>query len=234
MISSLHVDLEKNLGVFGATIKASTLPPSPLTVHRNIEGFSQIDGILVTLWMNKSNEPVKINHVESLPFYIRPFLGRLKFIVNDEESIAEIPGSTVIFSPSAYRETSFQLDLEFSLAAGQTIRMELPFEKDFLRYTDFPFDPNRGFDLPGAMVKYRHGGHSHRIFTTKLLLTMPIPDFTMPYNTITITSTLIVLLYGTFFNTTFRRFYTGPRRLTRLKERLAASFARFRLPFRQG
>ena len=45
-----------------------------------------------------------------------------------------------------------------------------------------------------------------RIFTSNLLLTLPTPDFSMPYNVITLTSTILALFFGSVFNFLTKRF----------------------------
>lgn len=42
--------------------------------------------------------------------------------------------------------------------------------------------------------------------TTSLLLSLPTPDFSMPYNVIILSSTVIALAFGSVFNLLVRRF----------------------------
>jgi phosphatidylinositol glycan class T len=44
------------------------------------------------------------------------------------------------------------------------------------------------------------------IRTTSLLLSLPTPDFSMPYNVIILTSTVMALAFGSIFNILVRRF----------------------------
>jgi len=44
------------------------------------------------------------------------------------------------------------------------------------------------------------------IRTTSLLLPLPTPDFSMPYNVIILTSTVMALAFGNIFNLLVRRF----------------------------
>jgi hypothetical protein len=44
------------------------------------------------------------------------------------------------------------------------------------------------------------------IRTTPLLLSLPTPDFSMPYNVIILTSTVMALAFGSVFNLLVRRF----------------------------
>lgn len=44
-----------------------------------------------------------------------------------------------------------------------------------------------------------------RLYTSKLLTDLPTPDFSMPYNVIIMTSTLIALFFGSVVNLEARR-----------------------------
>ena len=77
----------------------------------------------------------------------------------------------------------------------------LDFDKAFLRYTEYPSDANRGFDVPPAVVFYKDNlGVLRRVYTTSTLISLPTPDFSMPYNVIILTSTVIAMFYGSIFN----------------------------------
>jgi len=81
-----------------------------------------------------------------------------------------------------------------------------------LRYTEYPPDANRGFDAGPAIIKILPSSHSETtsgttyIRTTSLLLYLPTPDFSMPYNVIILTSAVMALGFGSVFNLLVRRF----------------------------
>jgi hypothetical protein len=52
------------------------------------------------------------------------------------------------------------------------------------------------------------------IYTNPQLLTMPLPDFTMPYNVVTLTCTLLAFFFGCIFNLFTRKFYYGKQKKT--------------------
>lgn len=67
--------------------------------------------------------------------------------------------------------------------------------------------------------------------TTSLLLSLPTPDFSMPYNVIILTSTVMALAFGSIFNLLVRRFVgthekEGLDLAGRVKARVAAVAAR--------
>ena len=55
------------------------------------------------------------------------------------------------------------------------------------------------------------GFQPFRLHTIPLLVPMPTPDFSMPYNVITLTCTIIALFFGSIFNNTIRSFHPVTR-----------------------
>ena len=88
--------------------------------------------------------------------------------------------------------------------------MTLEVTKAFLRYTEHPPDAQRGWDLPPAVfVPMKEDGGSdgvERIYTPILLVDLATPDFSMPYNVIIMSSTLITFIFGSVFNLLTRKF----------------------------
>ncbi|THG96087.1 hypothetical protein EW026_g5684 [Hermanssonia centrifuga] len=99
--------------------------------------------------------------------------------------------------------------------------------KPFLRYTEHPPDAQRGWNLPPAVVVplawdenfANHSSvsngttgltpqrlHHARIYTPILLVDLATPDFSMPYNVIIMSCTLIALIFGSVFNLLTRKF----------------------------
>lgn len=83
--------------------------------------------------------------------------------------------------------------------------------KAFLRYTEHPPDAQRGWDLPPAVfVPIKTNGNERegmgRIYTPILLVDLATPDFSMPYNVIIMSSTLITFIFGSIFNLLTRKF----------------------------
>jgi len=85
--------------------------------------------------------------------------------------------------------------------------------KAFLRYTEHPPDAQRGWDLPPAIfspVELIQNGTQFaisdgRIYTTTLLVDLATPDFSMPYNVIIFTCSLIAFIFGIVFNLLTRK-----------------------------
>lgn len=72
-----------------------------------------------------------------------------------------------------------------------------------------------------------------RLHTETLLLTLPTPDFSMPYNVICLACTVLAIAFGSMHNLTTRRFviYDPAKRrglLTKLREQFTNVVARLR------
>ena len=99
--------------------------------------------------------------------------------------------------------------------------------KPFLRYTEHQPDAQRGWDLPPAVLvpfafAFGEGQNNttpetssgpqtqarrpRRIYTPIMLVDLATPDFSMPYNVIIMSCTLIALIFGSVFNLLTRRF----------------------------
>ena len=117
--------------------------------------------------------------------------------------------------PEAHgRPTLFEALL--SLPPHSTLQFTMDVTKSFLRYTEHPPDAQRGWDLPPAVLVPLGLGPNEsaltvqprlqRTYTPTLLVDVATPDFSMPYNVIIMSSTLIALIFGSIFNLLTRKF----------------------------
>lgn len=204
----------------------------PLYAERSLTGHGQESGGVQTILTNPSDtESVEFVYMESLPWFMRIYLHTLQARVVDgpntngrqKEVIQDI-----YYRPALDRERGTQLEVKLQIPPKSTVFLTYDFEKSILRYTEYPPDANRGFDVPGAVITILSGASTSNLRTTALLLNLPTPDFSMPYNVIIFTSTAIALAFGGMFNLLTRRFVAadeGPEgALTRWKNKLKAKF----------
>ncbi|KAJ5495914.1 hypothetical protein N7539_001030 [Penicillium diatomitis] len=184
-----------------------------LHAERTIVGHGQERGGMRMILAN----PSKTAHVdfiifESLPWYLRPYTHTLQAKITDANGTSrEIPASELVtgtfYRPAIDRERGTQLELSLSVPAASTVTLTYDFEKAILRYTEYPPDANRGFNVAPAVIRILSAPNAAPIYirSTSLLLPLPTPDFSMPYNVIILTSTVIALAFGTVFNILVRR-----------------------------
>lgn len=156
------------------------------------------------------------------------------------------------FIPGKDRERPYQLELV--IRTKQSIIISFEFEMAFLKWNEFPPDPNHGFYIPSAVVStllpsksksnyILQSLHSFslnqrfdridfswreifcfvfslskssdgfvRVYSEALLVNLPTPDFSMPFNVICLGCTAVALAFGGLHNLTTKAFQYGPKR----------------------
>jgi phosphatidylinositol glycan class T len=103
-----------------------------------------------------------------------------------------------------------------------TTEIRIPYTKLTLKYTEHRPDAERGIEIPSGVltlldVQGEEGvppdpesadplktGRRH-VYTRRLLMDMPTPDFSMPYNVIIMSSTVMAVFFGLMHGALTRR-----------------------------
>lgn len=153
--------------------------------------------------------------MESLPWFMRIYLHTLKTHIDGASGSSKDVIEQIYYRPALDRVRGTQLELRMRIPPASTVFLTYDFEKSILRYTEYPPDANRGFDVAAAVITILPSDSSDaplarqktsNLRTTTLLLSLPTPDFSMPYNVIIFTSTAIALAFGGLYNILIRRF----------------------------
>ena len=196
------------------THKQVELQDELITAERTMTGHGAAKGGMRTVFTNPSaTDPVNVVMFESLPWYLRPFMHTLKAqIIETEFPFNWEVIKDLYYKPAVDRRRGTQIEVVLSIPPASVVMVTYDFEKAILRYTEYPPDANRGFIVAPAVVrildKVDASGNAKAIYlrTTSLLLALPTPDFSMPYNVIILTSTVMALAFGSIFNILIRRF----------------------------
>ncbi|KAI9436594.1 GPI transamidase component PIG-T [Lactarius indigo] len=182
------------------------IPPlSDLSVRRTLKGSSQTHGELSVVVRNNRPVPVRTHYLETMPWHVEFFLHTLSVTCGDRGVECASLLTNMTYTPSRPHATPAQLLATLELPPHETLHLSLRVRKAFLRYTEHPPDAQRGWDLPPAVFVPLNAPH-RRIYTPALLVDLATPDFSMPYNVIIMSSTLIALIFGSLFNMLIRRF----------------------------
>lgn len=202
----------------GSIVKPET--PS-LYAERSFTGYGQERGGVQTILRNPSpDKEVEFVYMESLPWFMRIYLHTLQARLDGSSASQSSLIDEVYYRPALDRARGTQLEIRMRVPPASTVFLTYDFEKSILRYTEYPPDANRGFDVAAAVITILDDGGrttgsasvlsgnftSSNLRTTTLLLSLPTPDFSMPYNVIIFTSTAIALAFGGLFNILVRRF----------------------------
>lgn len=220
--------------------KAQVLEQEVIVAERTITGHgAAYGGIRTTITNLHPVMPASLVYFESLPWFMRPYIHTLKAEVTQTEFPSQAFVITdIYYRPAIDRERGTQLELVMDVPPATTVRLTYDFEKAILRYTEYPPDANRGFNVGPSVIRIltdRSVDDSEKqmyIRTASLLLPLPTPDFSMPYNVIILTSTVMALAFGSIFNLLTRRIvaqeeYPGSV-LSRLKDAILGLMVKVR------
>jgi GPI-anchor transamidase subunit T len=185
--------------------------------ERTMTGHGAAHGGMRTIFTNpSSSETVNFVYFETVPWFLRPYMHTLKAQITHTRSTEPFSNTKLItemyYRPAIDRRRASQLELQMTIPPLTTVSLTYDFEKSILRYTEYPPDANRGFNIPAAVIRLvdsdKQPSAENRdvyIRTTSLLLPLPTPDFSMPYNVIILTCTVMALAFGSIYNLLVRR-----------------------------
>ncbi|KAI1817309.1 Gpi16 subunit [Poronia punctata] len=223
------------------TLADETVPPAQplLYAERSFIGHGQEKGGVQTILKNPSPDTaVEFIYMESLPWFMRIYLHTLKTRVEGSLESNQDIVEEIYYRPALDRVRGTQLELRMRIPPASIVFLTYEFEKSILRYTEYPPDANRGFDVAASIITILPSESPNapparrrisNLRTTSLLLSLPTPDFSMPYNVIIFTSTAIALAFGGLYNILVRRFVAadeGPEVVGGLKGLIAKIRAR--------
>ncbi|KTW26651.1 hypothetical protein T552_02660 [Pneumocystis carinii B80] len=182
---------------------------APLFVERFLTRKNQINVII----SNPHSKEFQIIYLEVFPWFMKPFIHTLNGRILSSNVRYPLNFEDIYFRPSIDRKRGSYFELRMHIPSNSTIEIVWEFEKMLLRYAEYPPDPNRGVSIaPSILTVFNAGDDINKIDpiavirTTSLLLTLLTPDFSMPYNVIVLTSSIIAMLFGSMFNLLTRRF----------------------------
>jgi len=197
-----------------------------LTAARFQSGTGQERGGIVTELRNTGTQDRTVVYLEVVPWYLRLYLHTLTVTTGAGVSLLPVSQKYV---PGQDRTRPYMLELVLKLPPRSTTRVSIQFERSLLRWVEYPPDANHGFYVPSATVTTRikdnrnmtlllspedstlsysvwgnpdSGEDVLRIYTETLLVSLPTPDFSMPYNVICLACTVAALAFGPIHNIT--------------------------------
>jgi phosphatidylinositol glycan class T len=194
---------QANYDVHVSTENATLVKPiqqAPVLVSRSLTGYGLDKGGLRTVFTNNLESESRLIYLETLPWFMRIYLHTLTVTGADQEDVLK----SIYYQPEVDRERPTHLEFELILPPKSTIAISYQFDKSLLLIAEYPPDANHGFSVEPGMVTVIEP-QQYRARTSPALLTLPTPDFSMPYNVIIFTATVMSLTFGTIFNLLFKR-----------------------------
>jgi len=181
-----------------------------LISHCYVTGLGLDGGLKCSLTNNLSNN-LTVILFQLLPWFLHTQLHTLTVEDGLGKSLQPL---RVSFTPGTIRQTPHRLELLLNLPALSNVNLHIQFTRGFLTWTEHPPDANHGFYIIPAVLTVRKEDlnlpeHYHdsvqRIYSESLIVNIPVPDFSMPYNVICLVCTVIAISFGTFYNLTAKR-----------------------------
>ncbi|KAG7323164.1 hypothetical protein KOW79_012866 [Hemibagrus wyckioides] len=200
-----------------------------LHAERYVAGFGLQTGEIHTLIYN--NHPYRAFPVlllESVPWYLRLYIHTLTITSKSREN----KPSYIHYQPSKDRLRPHLLEMLVQLPPHSVTEVTVQFERALLKWTEYTPDPNHGFYVGSSVISAlvpsavamdinstqerplfssffhtkEESSYFVRVYTEPLLVNLPTPDFSMPYNVICLTCTVVAVAYGSFYNLLTRTF----------------------------
>lgn len=203
--------------------KVELILPPPLFAKRSVLGVGQERGKIVTKLTNKHWGPLNVVLLENVPWFVPIYLHTLKLKIENKD--LEVKPSYIKYMPGRQRERAYHLEVAFTIPSRSTIEISIDFDYIFLKWQEYPPDANHGHYIGAAVVSVmlpiarnytgipiegslfadsfnatRGEGYFIQLRTEILLITLPTPDFSMPYNVICLACTVVALAFGPIHN----------------------------------
>ncbi|KAL1399820.1 hypothetical protein pipiens_007928 [Culex pipiens pipiens] len=199
----------------------SLIQPPPIYSKRFISGVGQERGRIVTRITNTHWTDLNLIIFENIPWFVPIYLHTLKIT----QGPIQLTPRTVKYIPGRQRERPSHLEIALTIPKRSTLELSIDFDYIFLKWQEYPPDASHGHylqpsiisvllptarnytSLPREAALFRDSfnatqpdGYFLQLRTEALLLTLPIPDFSMPYNVICLACTVVALAFGPIHN----------------------------------
>ncbi|KAJ7384981.1 hypothetical protein OS493_018670 [Desmophyllum pertusum] len=202
--------------------------PPQLYAQRFVTGYGEEKGGITSLIHNRHpTDPLPVVYFATFPWFLRIFLHTLTI----KSAGKDIKPDIIHVTPAKDRMRPYTLEILLTLPANSVTELSIQFHKGFLKWTEHPPDAHHGFYISSAVISTKlrsplnYTGPSRQssllfpsdgttpgeevflcLHTEILLISLPTPDFSMPYNVICLACTVMAIAFGSFHNLSSRRF----------------------------
>ncbi|KAI9144640.1 GPI transamidase component PIG-T [Paraphysoderma sedebokerense] len=202
-------------------------PPKPrVYVRRHSVGYGQERGGVIITFTNTSPNNVSVVYYDLIPWFLQLYIHTLKLSAKYLD--AKNADSIFYYHSAIDRVRPSVIEMKLNLRSNSVTTMTFDYDMAFLRYAEHRPDANRGVDVGSAVVtvpldyandtiipvssriQMNSDERPQEIYTDHFLVPLATPDFSMPYNVITFSCTVVGFFFGSMFNMITRRFVAVP------------------------
>eukprot|EP01134_Creolimax_fragrantissima_P001542 CFRG1542T1 len=226
-VAVYQLGIDQELQVFGKVLEPTSdtfaaNPSAPIVIHRTLTGYGQQFGGVAATITNHQSRSLRVVYYETIPWFLRVYFHTLKVDCDCAQPDKIITHRRLV--PSRDREQPMEIELTMDVPSLTTITVSFSFEKAFIKVNEHPPDANRGFDVGAAVVEFglpcsefpfdglgslsrvNRSATRFRLHSETLVVSMPVPDFSMPYNVVVLSCTVLTLAFGFVYNISTRSF----------------------------
>lgn len=240
-------DIKKRSSVFNIVTKqlhnkdivSVNLPPL-LHANQYLSGYGQENGALVHKLYNNYWDNLDVVLLKNIPWYIPIYLHTMTVKSNG----IDLKPVHIKYTPGRDRIRPYHLEILLRLPPRSVTVISIDFDYVFLKWQEYPPDANHGFYIGSSVItsnlplarnftgiprdctlisssfNVSRSGYLVQIRTESLLITLPTPDFSMPYNVICLACTIVALAFGPLHNITTKRIMLTYQRDSKIMIRL--------------
>lgn len=199
--------------------------PPPIYGSQYRVGLGQQKGGIVNKLYNNHWTALDVVLMQNVPWFVPIYMHTLKI----ESGGKMIQPKDIKYTPGNLREKPHCVELVITLPARSTTTVSINFDFVFLKWQEYPPDANHGFYIGSAVISAilplaknytgvpqdgstisdsfnaTRDGYLVQIRTESMVITLPTPDFSMPYNVICLACTVVALAFGPLHNITTKR-----------------------------
>lgn len=211
-------------------IFAVNLPP-PIYGNQYITGYGQERGGIVTKIYNNHWTKLDVVVLQNIPWFVPVYLHKLKITSNGNE----IEPKLIKYKPGRQRKRPYYLEILVQVPPRSVTTVSIDFDYVFLKWQEYPPDANHGFYIGSSVISAflplarnytglpqdgstisdsfnaSRSGYLVQVRTENMVITLPTPDFSMPYNVICLSCTVVALAFGPLHNITTKRLILKPK-----------------------
>lgn len=152
---------------------------------------------------NLMDDNVLVTVSDNLPYFFKTFISTLNITLFNTRTnkTVELPKNEIhkyLHVKYTERHDILVTLSKIKIESSEKLKITINLEKKLLHFEDYPNDPNRGFDIPHMPVYYTVDSISQKwkqTFSNSLLVLLPEPDFSMPFNVNAVTCVVIGYLF---------------------------------------
>ncbi|KAL1497124.1 hypothetical protein ABEB36_008134 [Hypothenemus hampei] len=221
--------------------------PPPIHANQYLTGYGQERGGIVTEIYNNHWSSLEIVILQNIAWYVPVYLHTLTITSGGQKLEPKI----LKYSPGKQREKPYYIEIALKLPARSITTVSIDFDYVFLKWQEYPPDANHGFYIGSAVVSAylplaknytglpqdsatifgsfnaSRSGYLVQIRTENMVITLPTPDFSMPYNVICLACTVVALAFGPLHNITTKRLTPKKKNEEKLMQKVKKKLVNF-------